>query len=99
MSDFDDLRQEMAEELLDIYGVSATYTFEDSSTKTITVRLYSDVEIVDDSELSTLEHVVGINPDDIAAPKRGETVTIDGDVWTIGRRVDSHGGLTRYEVV
>lgn len=92
------LRQEMAEELLDAFGVDATYRYQDGTLQGIKVRYERDVEIMDDSNLSLLNHVIGINPDDVAAPALGETVTIAGRDYVIGRRIDRHGGLDRYEV-
>lgn len=89
----------MAKELLAGFGTSATYRFADGSELSLKVRMQDDVEIIDDAEVAVLQHVVGIDPADVAAPARGESFSISGRTYVIGRYVDLKGGLARYEAV
>jgi hypothetical protein len=95
----DELRQEMAAAVLDVMGVSATYTFADSTTAAITVRFDRNVETLNkDGDLVFAQRVIGIDPAEVAAPVMGESVTIGVKSYKVGRELSTDGGLSRFEV-
>lgn len=101
MSELDAARKEMAVEILEVFGVDATYTFENQTTKAIKVRFDQNVEVLDKDSggIATIEYVVGIDPVDIPSPKTTDTITINTVVYSIGRQLGDNGGLNRYEVI
>lgn len=100
MSEFDDARQKLTEELLDVFGVDAVYTFADMSTQNLVVRFYEDLEVlsVEDGDIRRLDKAVGISVSDIALPVREETLVIDGQTYVIGRRQEQRGRLGIYPI-
>lgn len=101
MSEMDILRQEMAGDILAIYGQDATYHFQNGGgSQSITVRLRRDVETYDKAgDIVYLQLIVGISATDIPSPKMNDTLEIDGETHTIGQEIKEGAGLRYFELI
>lgn len=94
-----ELRTELASVVMDAMGEEGIYTFIDSSTKTISVRIYDDVTQFDDLGVIGSQVEVGIDINEIKKCHPNETVLVGGKTYTIHGYIRKSGNIKHYRVV
>lgn len=96
---FDAFGQDIASTLSGVFGGAFTFVRPHEHSSEITAVLRRDVETVDENgQIAIVQFAVRFAVQDVPfRPKRGDTVTKDGETYEIGRRLSDNQFFLEYE--